>query len=237
MAKIKNFRKQDLTYAQKIEYFANLNDFPTINNNNGKTGKAVATLSMPPKMTCRPDAPCYKSGKCYCMKGHQTYASVLGSYYKNWRLWNEDPKLFEEKVTAYIKYSGLKMIRWHDAGEIANMAYLKMMVNIANNLPDVKFLAYTKKYDLVNSYLDVNEKLPDNLTIRFSYWDKDWTVRNPHDVPRAYVDFKDKTLNPEFPDEIFHCEGTADPDDMEHTCGVCQECFKKETKAVIFKQH
>lgn len=224
-----------MTRAEQIDYLSRMSNLPCINHGNLKTGPGCLTLSLPAQVTCREDAPCRKG--CYCLKGRQCFINVLSAYYRNWRLWNENPVLFEEMVTNLIKYSGLKLVRWHDSGEIPDMEYLKMMVRIARALPDVRFLAYTKKYELVNTYLDVEKKFPDNLTVRFSYWDKDWKVDNRHNLPVAYVDFKDKSKNPEFPTKMFHCRGNAKKEDLEHTCSSCQVCFNKNVKAVVFGQH
>ena len=39
-----------------------------------------------------------------------------------------------------------------------------------------------------------NGKLPNNLNIVFSAWDKLWEVPNPHELPVAYVEFKNKMI-------------------------------------------
>lgn len=226
---------KSMTRAEQIDYLSRISNLPCINNNNGKTGRGCLTLSLPAQTTCRCDAPCQKG--CYCLKGHQIFTNVISAYYRNWRLWNENHALFEEMVTNLVKYSGIKLFRWHDAGDIPDMEYLKMMTRIAKSLPDVRFLAYTKKYELINTYLDVEKSFPENLTVRFSYWDKDWEVDNRHNLPVAYVDFKDKSKNPELPTKAFHCRGNADPKDLEHTCSFCQVCFNKNIKAVVFGQH
>ena len=72
-----------------------------------------------------------------------------------------------------------------------------MTLRVARKNPEVKFMAYTKKYDLVNKYFDKGGKeFPDNYTLRFSEWDKSWEVPNPHNLPVATVAFKDAEKNP-----------------------------------------
>lgn len=233
----KQNKEYQMTRAEKIEYFSKLNDIPTLGNGNGKTGKGCLTWSLPVEPTCDHNAPCYKNKVCYCLKGCQVFANVVGAYYKNWRLYNEDPVSYEEKCTNIIKYSGLKLVRIHDSGDIPDKEYLELLVRVANKLPNVKFLAYTKKYDIVNDWLDEGNEFPANFTMRFSMCDKDWVVPNPHNLPLAYIDFEDKSLNPEIPKNAYRCKGTADPKDQEHTCSICQMCWRKNVKNVVFGQH
>lgn len=102
--------------------------------------------------------------------------------------------------------------------------------------PDVSFMAFTKKYELVNEYIANGNIVPDNFNIIFSAWDHTWKFDNPYDLPIAYVDFKDKRLNPEIPDKAFRCPsigkklGTI-------TCSMCKKCWNKNTKTIVFAEH
>ena len=225
---VNDAKYQAMSYAEKIDFFAAKSNLISVNNGNGKTGKGCLTLSVP-TITCAPDAPCRKG--CYCMKGRQTIPGVCGAYYRNYRIWCENPKGFEEQLIHILKYEGLPLFRWHDAGEIPDKEYLSMMFRVAIKFPNISFLAYTKKYDLVNEFLN-EHVIPENLCIRLSAWDKDWEVPNPHNLPMAYVDFTDKTKNPSIPRNAFKCKGGS-----EYTCTTCRMCFKKEVISVVFKQH
>ena len=44
----------------------------------------------------------------------------------------------------HIKFSGLTLCRYNDAGDIPDAEYFDMMVRVAIRLPEVKFLCYTK---------------------------------------------------------------------------------------------
>lgn len=234
----KNVTKDyEMTRAEKIDYFSRLNDIPTIANGNGKTGKACLTWSLPVEPTCNHDAPCYKNKVCYCLKGCQAFANVVGAYYKNWRLYNENPESYEEKCYNLIRYSGLKLVRCFDCGDLPDENYLELLVRVAKKLPDVRFLSYTKKYNIVNNWLDKGNEFPTNFTMRFSAADKNWEVPNPHHLPMAFIDFTDKSLNPEIPRNAYRCKGTPDPKDQEHTCSICQMCWRKNVNSVVFDQH
>jgi hypothetical protein len=166
------------------------------------------------------------------MRGNQTYPAVCGAYHRNYRIWTESPEKFEEQLDAILTFSGVNLFRYNDAGEIPDTKFLAMMVRIAEKHPEISFLAYTKKYELVNDFLDDGNNLPKNLTIRFSMWDKTWEVPNPYNLPVAYVDFKNKELNPDIPKNAFVCPGNGNI-----TCSACKVCFNKRAKSVVFHQH
>ena len=98
--------------------------------------------------------------------------------------------------------------------------------------PEISFLVYTKKYDMVNEYLD-HHRIPSNLCVRFSMWDNTWIVPNPHNLPLSFVDFKDQTRNVSIPKNAFKCKGNH----ADVTCTSCGVCFNKKVKNVVFKQH
>ena len=211
-----------------IDFLASKSNEINMSNNNSKTGKACLNIAFP-VCTCRPDAPCMRT--CYACKGCQQIATVQAAYYRNLRLYYDDPDNFFEQVYYKIKFSGLPKVRWFDSGDIPDAEFFDRMVELCKRTQDVKHMAFTKKYEIVNEYIDKNGKLPDNLNVLFSAWDKLWDVPNPHNLGVAYVDFDDKRLNPEFPRYAFVCPG------RESTCSACGVCFNKKLKAVVFKQH
>ena len=168
------------------------------------------------------------------MRGRQQIATVQASYLRNLRLYNNDPEDFWGQVDFKLKHSGLSLCRFFDAGDIPDYNFFEGMVKTALRNPKIKFMAFTKKYFIVNEWLSENEKLPKNLNIIFSAWDKNWAVPNPYNLPVAYVDFKDKSKNPEFPKSYSTCPNQHD---KTITCTVCQKCWNKKIKTVVFQQH
>lgn len=226
--KKKSKKEFKMDRQEYIDLLANKTNEISMSNNNSKTGKACLNLAFP-LVTCRPDAPCRY--ECYAGKGCQQIAVVQGAYYRNMRLYYDDPDNFFEQIYCKIKFSGLPKVRWFDSGDIADAEFFDRMVELCKRTPDVKHMAFTKKYEIVNEYIDKNGKLPDNLNVMFSAWHKMWHIPNPHNLGIAYIDFNDKSLNPEFPKNAFICPG------RESTCSACGACFNKKLKAVIFHQH
>lgn len=225
---MKNKKEFTMDRKEYIDFLANKSNEINMSNHNSKTGIACLNLAFP-VCTCRPDAPCKKT--CYACKGRQTICKVQAAYYRNWRIYNDDPDGFFEQVYYKVKFSGLQKVRLMDSGDIPNYDFLVRLVDLCNKTENVKYMCFTKQYEIVNEYIDKNGDLPDNLNIIFSAWDKLWEFANPHKLGVAYVDFDDKRMNPEFPKNAFVCPG------RESTCSACGVCWSKNIKAVVFHQH
>ena len=196
---------------------------------NAKLGKFIPNLNQPAGITCRADAPCKKG--CYACKGAFNYENVKESHRVNLNAFLSDSNKFFNDIIDYLN-NGLviyKFFRWHSSGDIVNMKYLIGMIKVAKACPMTNFLAFTKKFELVNLYLSVHQELPSNLTILFSAWDRDFKVENPFNLPIAYVDFKKKEKNPKMPKIALKCDGH---------CSKCQGCWNlKKGESVILEQH
>lgn len=223
----KEMNEMGWTREMKLDYYCNLNNIVTMATGNTKLGSQICGLSMPPVTTCRKDAPCRKG--CYACKGRQQFSSVLGTYLKNLRIYNENPTVFFEQIENYLKYSGYRYMRFFDSGDIPDANFFVGMIKLVKHLPNVRFMAFTKKYEIVNDYITNGGVIPNNLTIIFSAWDKNWKFDNPYNFPVAYVDFKNSELNPDFPADVKECDGH---------CSTCFKCWHlQEGESVVFHQH
>lgn len=225
---MKNAKEFTMDRKEYIDFLASQSNEISMNNKNSKTGVACLNIAFP-VCSCRDDAPC--KGGCYATKGCQQFAKVQAAYYRNFRIYNDNPDNFFEQVYYKIKFANLPKVRWFDSGDIPEYDFFVRMVELCKKTTDVKHMAFTKKYEIVNEYIDKNGKLPDNLNVVFSAWHKLWNVPNPHGLAIAYVDFNDKSLNPEIPKNAFVCPG------RESTCSACGACWSKKLKVVVFKQH
>lgn len=225
---MKNVKEFTMDRKEYIDFLASQSNEISMSNKNSKTGVACLNIAFP-VCTCREDAPC-KEG-CYACKGCQQFAKVQAAYYRNFRIYNDNPDNFFEQVYYKIKFAKLPKVRWFDSGDIPEYDFFVRMVELCKKTPDVKHMAFTKKYEIVNEYIDKHGELPDNLNVVFSAWHKLWNVPNPHGLAIAYVDFNDKMLNPDIPKNAFVCPG------RESTCSACGACWSKKLKAVVFKQH
>ena len=129
-------------------------------------------------------------------------------------------------VDGMVVYS---YFRWHSAGDIVDMRYLQGMVDVANALNRTSFLAFTKKYELVNEYIASGGVIPDNLHIVFSAWGNSLSVDNPNDFPVAYVRFGDEERDSSIPENASECSGK---------CTTCLQCWNLgRGESVVFNKH
>lgn len=153
----------------------------SISGGNSKMG-SIPSVSLPPIKTCRADAPCTK--KCYAARLVKRYKNVSAAYENNLKMWEESPEVFELQVVAAAIIT--QFFRWHVAGDILNDTYFKMMCSVAKRCPGTKFLAFTKRWDIVNP---LHELIPKNLQIVYSAW-PGLEPDNPYDLPVAHIVLK-----------------------------------------------
>ena len=157
-------------------------------------------------------------------------ANVKKAYLDNLELFNANPTQYFDTIIEWLNGDILyKFMRWHSAGDIVNLTYLQGMVRVANELPSTKFLCFTKKFFLINSYIKQGNKIPENLKIVFSGWDKSFDVINPYNFPVTYVDFKNKERNADIPEFAIPCVGS---------CKNCKACWSlQKGQSVYFHEH
>ena len=130
-------------------------------------------------------------GLCYAEQGCYMFADNQAQYSENYNFYvNSKSSEFIAALQVVIDSNpSIKLFRYFTCGDIPDIRFVKCMVQLAKNNPDVKFWSYTKKYSIINHYLDDNEPLPENLVIIFSHWqNRDKTffpMDNPHNLPTS----------------------------------------------------
>jgi len=192
---------------------------------NIKLGGKIPQLNMPYVTSCRQDAPCFKD--CYCHKGNLAFPRTRNSHIKKYEMYKVNPKAFFEQINNEMKFTSYKLFRYHASGDIVDEQYLDLMCWLARKHKETKFLCFTKKYELVNDYLN-NHRKPSNLVLVLSNWG-DWRVENPHNLPMSYVDFN--IGNENIPKKAYKCSGRCEACDNQH----CWQMKKGDT--VVFHKH
>ena len=196
-----------------------------ISNGNAKMG-AIPSVSLPAGVTCRSDCECSK--KCYAKRLERMRPSVRQAYKHNYDLLNSDPNTYWREVEASIMMS--RFFRFHVSGDIPDATYFEHMVDIARTNTHCEILCFTKKYDIVNSHINIIGKLPKNLHIIFSGW-HDIEMVNPYNLPEAHVRYRDGS--------------TTAREDAKMCGGNCTECAitdggcwtAKHGEQVVFNEH
>lgn len=178
----------------------------SISHGNKKMGE-IPSVSLPPIVTCANGCTCAK--KCYAAKLCRIYKTVREAYARNLDVLERDPAEYWSQVEDVLSVS--RFFRFHVSGDIPNYAYFEDMVFRARWYSHCEMLVFTKRYDILNKWLEVNtpERLPKNLHVIFSEWEG-MTMPNPYNMPVAHVIFK----------------GEEPREDWKICPGNCLECAK-----------
>lgn len=155
-----------------------------ISKGNSKLG-AIPSVSLPSKITCRQ---CECQNKCYAAKLERLRPSVRNAYKHNLGVLKENPEVYWREVEASIMMS--RFFRFHVSGDIPDQEYFYEMVGVAGRNKHCQILCFTKKYEIVNEFIESGGEIPENLHMIFSAW-KGLEMQNPHSLPEAHVRYKD----------------------------------------------
>lgn len=189
---------------------------------NSKIGK-MFNFSMPPGKTCSATAckTCFVNG-CYACKSYRQYRNVRAAWDENYNYFVNDPAGAEKEIVEYLKKHGHKAsyFRIHVSGDFYSREYFDAWVRIAKQFPAIKFLAFTKQFDMIDA-----AAIPANMAVRLSDWPG---VDIPADLaavlPVAYCD--DHTRPASTFDGAFRCPGS---------CTTCKHCFDSKSNTVFTK--
>ena len=200
-----------------------MKQYAKVSNTNSKLGGQIYSINLPPIVTCRSNAPCFKG--CYACKGNWLFPNVKNSLQQNLEAYKNNPALFFESVAAQTAL--VRFCRWHSSGDIVDMQYLEGMCKVARKNKETHYLCFTKKYEIINEFLSKGKRIPKNLSIVFSAW-SNWIPENPYDLPMTYVYGKEFN-NELIPKDAIPCGGK---------CETCQACWTlKKGQHVYFLKH
>ncbi len=195
----------------------------TVSEGNTKLG-TIPNLNLPPGPagTCRPDAICFAQG-CYARKAWLQYPAVRRTWKQNWELWQADPQSFEEQLNRYLARKTPARFRWHSGGDIPDQAYFEMMKRVARANPSVRFLVFTKKYEL-----NLRHTLP-NLSVLLSRWPGIPFPKRLRNRSQAHFTDGDQATGVN-DRRVSKCSGT---------CKNCDVCWALEATggSVLFEKH
>lgn len=158
----------------------------SISHNNEKLTN-IPSVSFPPLLTCADECRETCASKCYAIRMCRRRLSTLNAWRNNLRLWETNPTSFKAQLVGSAIVSAY--FRYFVGGDIPSYEFLEMMVDVAKLCPKTQFLAFTKRYAIINQYVAWygRDYIPDNLHIILSEWDK--PIENPYNLPKARVIF------------------------------------------------
>lgn len=196
----------------------------SISKGNSKMG-SIQSISLPSVVTCR-SCDCQK--KCYARKLERLRPSVAKAYQRNLDVLQSDPDTYWREVEASIMMS--RFFRFHVSGDIPDLNYLEHMVDISDRNKHCQILCFTKKYEIVNGFIESGGEIPVNLHIIFSAW-VGLNMVNPFSFPEAHVRYRDGSTTAK--DSTVECGGNCT--EFATTDGGCW--ILKNGEQVIFDEH
>jgi len=196
-----------------------------ISAGNSKLG-SIPSVSLPSGVTCIADCDCGK--KCYAKRIERLRKSVRLAYQHNYQLLNNSPDIYWREVEASIMMS--RFFRFHVSGDIPDIDYLNRIFEIANRNRHCEILCFTKKFDIVNTYLESITWYPPNLHLVFSGW-RNLEMSNPYELPEAHVRYKDGYTTAR--EDAIECNGNCTECAMVN--GGCWSL--KRGEQVVFNEH
>lgn len=198
-----------------------------ISPGNSKLG-AIPSVSLSSVATCRV---CGCNTKCYARKLERLRPNVAAAYRHNLEVLQMSPDTYWREVEGAVMMN--RYFRFHVSGDIPDMEYLKMMCQVASRQTHCQILCFTKRYELVNNYIDTYGPLPSNLQMLFSAW-PELDMDNPHELPEAHVRFsRAGSTYTTAGEHAIECEGNCT--ECALTFGGCWSLKKGEQ--VVFNEH
>ena len=196
----------------------------SISKGNEKMG-AIQSVSLPSGLTC---IECECNKKCYARRLERRRKSVREAYRNNLTILTTEPDTYWREVEAAVMLS--RNFRFHVSGDIPDSMYFAHMVDIACRNEHCEILCFTKKYSIVNKFLDSGGKLPKNLHMIFSAW-VGLEMDNPFNLPEAHVRYRDRTTTAS--KNAKECNGNCT--ECAVTDGGCWSL--KNGEQVVFNEH
>jgi hypothetical protein len=196
----------------------------SVSENNTKMG-GIPSVSLVPVVDCPKGCLCAKD--CYALNLCKRRNSVLKAWERNSRIVRADMPLFIRQLSGWLLWKAPKFFRWHVGGDFLSMEHLKGAVKIAKENPNTRFLAFTKRYDLLSKIGET----PDNFVLSLSAWvGMDFDTKLAKRYPVAWCFDKDNT-DTRIPKNSFKCQGS---------CASCKVCFmakEAEIRNMTFDIH
>ena len=195
-----------------------------ISKGNSKLG-AIPSISLPSIKTCRQ---CACQSKCYAQKLERLRPAVRNAYQHNLEVLINEPETYWREVEASVMMS--RFFRFHVSGDIPTAKYLENMVAIAGRNSHCEILCFTKRYEMVNEFIEQNGELPSNLHMVFSGW-VGLDMVNPFALPEAHVRYRDGSTTAR--DDAVECSGNCTE------CALTDDgCWSlKYGEQIIFNEH
>lgn len=163
--------------------------------------------------------------KCYAFKGNYTFPVVVAAH-KAREAALSHPQWVEAMTLLIGHYTDESdpYFRIHDSGDLQDENHLMLWVQVARNLPWVKFWMPTKESSLVKRVMSKVADWPENLIIRIS---APMIGKSP---PASMAGYLTSTVQAEDGEECLAYT-------RDNKCGPCRACWDKRVQNIDYHVH
>ncbi len=162
--------------------------------------------------------------KCYALRNRYLFPAVRAALAKRLRSMR-NPK-WAEAVAFLINAEGNRFFRWHDSGDLQNVAHLRQIVKVCNLTPDVRHWLPTREYAMVSKFLEMGGTIPGNLTVRLSAHMVDGPA--PVELARRLGLVTSTVMT----------SGATCPSRAQgNKCAACRACWDRNVENVAYEKH
>lgn len=140
----------------------------SISKGNSKLGR-IAQFNLMPGLTCSKQAnkTCYVDG-CYAKKSLR-YPAVKTAWGKNTYMVQNNLAEFYIQMWEFLNTYNKPFFRIHSSGDFISTEYFNVWMRLIKEFSEIKFLAYTKQFDVVLDGL--HGSIPENFSLYISMWE------------------------------------------------------------------
>jgi len=194
------------------------------------TGSLTRTSKMPglsyslPAWECKTGAKLRKikgsvCASCYALKGNYTrYPAIKSAQYVRLKSL-KDKKWIASMVAQIIRQ---KFFRWHDAGDIQDMAHLYKIFKVCELTPDTQHWMPTREAQFLTQIENPTEEVPSNLIIR----------QSSHMVDQGPVKFWPWTST-----VTSGQDASCPAPKQNNSCGDCRNCWDRSISNISYGKH
>lgn len=165
---------------------------------------------------------------CYALKGMYVFPVVRAAQARRlesisrpeWVSWMTE--LIGKKYARKTRKKD-RVFRWHDAGDLQSLEHLSKIVEIAKNLPDMRFWLPTRERKIIALWTLENGSFPQNLLVRVS-------MPMVGQDPLENYAFPQSTVGAE---KGFQCPARKQGNE----CKNCRACWDAEVSSVNYELH
>lgn len=181
-----------------------------VSQGNSKIGNVPSISFMPDGETCRRNAVC--RNHCYGRNLIKFRPSLAKNLRENEAAWKASKEVFENQLRSHLILSSNRFFRYFVFGDIPDYSFYVMMIRLADEFENIKFMGYT-------SHIDLNYYSAPNLVLRSSIWPND-TVKTERYYHSANIVKTPTGFN-------FLCPGSCPK------CGFT--CWNEQIRTIEFK--